>query len=85
MPVFIYFISRLLLSILKIVFTGSSVSYTNWLPDHLNNFAAHDYEDCVAFIPYKHGKWDDIHCGESLKLENHDLGETHPVLCQYGE
>ncbi|XP_060565000.1 lectin-like [Ruditapes philippinarum] len=63
--------------------SGSSVSYTNWVPDHLNNFGAHGYEDCVAFVPYKDGKWDDIHCGESIKLIDHDLGEVHPVICQY--
>jgi hypothetical protein len=50
----------------------------------LNNFGAHGYEDCVAFVPYKDGKWDDIHCGERIKLIDHDLGEVHPVICQYG-
>lgn len=58
--------------------SGTSVSYTNWIPGHLSNFESFHTEDCVAFIPYKNGKWDDIPCGNE-----YDLGETHPVLCQY--
>ncbi|XP_060585667.1 macrophage mannose receptor 1-like [Ruditapes philippinarum] len=57
---------------------GTSVSFTNWISGHESNFESYRTEDCVAFIPYKNGKWDDIPCGNTF-----DLGETHPILCQY--
>ncbi|XP_045162297.2 secretory phospholipase A2 receptor-like [Mercenaria mercenaria] len=62
--------------------SGVSVSYTNWVPRHTDHFGSHNKEDCVAFIPYKYGQWDDIRCGDSTKLLG-DVGEVHPILCQY--
>lgn len=59
---------------------GTVVAYTNWIPGHISNFESFHTEDCVAFIPYKNGKWDDIPCGNE-----YDLGETHPILCQYSK
>ncbi|XP_053379079.1 macrophage mannose receptor 1-like isoform X2 [Mercenaria mercenaria] len=62
--------------------SGNTVSFTNWVPGHKSNFQSSHTEDCVAFIPYKNGQWDDIPCGNNLILFG-DLGETHPILCQY--
>ena len=62
--------------------TGEPVTYTNWIPNHLDNFVSHHDEDCIALIPYKNGIWDDIPCGDSLL--GFDLGETHLSFCEYG-
>ncbi|XP_060564992.1 C-type mannose receptor 2-like [Ruditapes philippinarum] len=61
--------------------TGNAVNYTNWIPGHESNFESSKTEDCVAFIPYKNGQWDDIPCGYQFIFG--DSGETHPILCQF--
>ncbi|XP_053379582.1 C-type lectin domain family 4 member F-like isoform X2 [Mercenaria mercenaria] len=65
--------------------SGNAVHYTNWVPGHISNFVHHSQEDCVAFIPYKNGQWDDIPCGTTVSTHHHvqAVGEVHPVLCQY--
>ena len=61
---------------------GNPVAYLNWLPGHSDHFVNHNVEDCVAFIPYEGGRWDDIPCG-STGIFGGDIGEKHPLLCQY--
>ncbi|XP_052820485.1 aggrecan core protein-like [Mya arenaria] len=61
---------------------GDPVTYTNWIPGHTDNFVSHNLEDCVAFVPYKGGIWDDIPCG-SQSFFGGDTGETHLSLCEY--
>ncbi|XP_053379580.1 brevican core protein-like isoform X2 [Mercenaria mercenaria] len=65
--------------------SGNAVHYTNWVPGHISNFVHHSQEDCVVFIPYKNGQWDDIPCGPTDSTNHHVyvVGELHPVLCQY--
>ncbi|KAL4221425.1 hypothetical protein ACF0H5_019683 [Mactra antiquata] len=67
--------------------SGNSVTYINWKPGHENNFDNHHNEDCVVFIPYEHGKWDDVKCGQNDGMNNGHYfcsGECYPILCQYG-
>ena len=59
------------------------MNYTNWVPGRQSNFVHHSSEDCVAFIPYKQGQWDDIPCGRSGIFG--DSGETHPYMCEYSK
>ncbi|XP_053378751.1 C-type mannose receptor 2-like [Mercenaria mercenaria] len=65
--------------------SGDTAHYTNWVPNHISNFEHHSKEDCVVFIPYKHGKWDDLPCGSTVSTHHHvqAVGEVHPILCQY--
>ncbi|XP_053378750.1 C-type mannose receptor 2-like [Mercenaria mercenaria] len=66
--------------------SGAPVQFTNWVPGHLSNYASSSEEDCVTFIPYKNGQWDDIPCGSthhSFFGGTSSSGETHPLLCQY--
>ena len=65
-------------------FAGEPVVYTNWIPGRKSNFQSHNTEDCVAFIPYKQGQWDDIPCGSSSVLFG-ETGETHPYMCEYSK
>jgi len=62
--------------------SGNTVSYTNWISGHLNNFQSHYQEDCVALIPYQGGTWDDIPCGIDGILGT-DFGETHYAMCKF--
>lgn len=59
---------------------GDSVRYTHWVPGHQSIFESFRTEDCVAYIPYQSGYWDDIPCGDMF-----DLGESHPILCEYSK
>ncbi|XP_052760939.1 C-type mannose receptor 2-like [Mya arenaria] len=61
--------------------SGKPVIFTNWIPGHNDNFVGHNLEDCVAFVPYKNGTWDDISCGSQSVFG--DGGETHPGFCEY--
>ncbi|KAL4221427.1 hypothetical protein ACF0H5_019685 [Mactra antiquata] len=61
--------------------SGKAVSYVNWIPGHRGNFFGHNREDCVIFIPYENGRWDDMPCGG---YDPDFIGDTvYPVLCQY--
>ena len=40
--------------------TSDPVTYTNWITGIKSNYASHTVEDCVTFLPYNQGKWDDI-------------------------
>ncbi|KAL4221424.1 hypothetical protein ACF0H5_019682 [Mactra antiquata] len=62
--------------------SGKTVTYANWKPGHSDNFYNHADEDCVVFVPYQSGIWDDIPCGDTMFLIG-DIGQTYPVLCQY--
>ncbi|XP_045161208.2 uncharacterized protein LOC123526220 [Mercenaria mercenaria] len=65
--------------------SGAPVQFTNWITGHLSNYVSSSQEDCVAFIPYKSGQWDDIPCGSTHHSVNgiSSSGESHPPLCQY--
>ncbi|KAL4221426.1 hypothetical protein ACF0H5_019684 [Mactra antiquata] len=64
--------------------SGNPVTYTNWKPGHESNFYDHQYEDCVVFIPYEDGKWDDIPCGHYGYDEHQSCsGNCYGILCQY--
>lgn len=67
--------------------SGDTAHYFNWVPGHFSNFVDHSVEDCVVFIPYKNGQWDDIPCGHTVTTHHHShaVGEVHPVLCQYSK
>ena len=68
------------------ILPGDPVTYTNWIPGRKSNFESHHSEDCVAYIPYKQGQWDDIPCGSSGGLfDIGDTGETHPYMCEYSK
>ena len=73
----------LLFGVFYFVHIGEPLRYTNWVSGRKNNFASHYTEDCVAFIPYKQGQWDDIPCGTSGIFG--DRGETHPYMCEYSK
>jgi len=62
--------------------SGEPVQYINWTPNHLDNFDFHTREDCVLFVPYKNGEWDDTDCGRYGFAS--DFGEVHPLLCKFG-
>ena len=65
---------------------GDRPQYTNWVPGRMNNFQNHDTEDCVLFLPYKQGQWDDVSCGHSgFLFHHHDHGEIHPYICEYSK
>ena len=67
-------------------FAGDRLQYTNWVPGRKNNFQNHDSEDCVIFLPYKQGQWDDVPCGYSgFMFHHHDQGEVHPYICEYSK
>ena len=36
------------------------MTYTNWITGRKSNYVSHTVEDCVIFLPYNQGKWDDI-------------------------
>ena len=38
------------------------MTYTNWIQNRNSNYVSHNVEDCVTFLPYNQGKWDDIPC-----------------------
>ncbi|XP_053379575.1 C-type mannose receptor 2-like [Mercenaria mercenaria] len=66
--------------------SGAPVHFTNWVPHHMSNYVSSSQEDCVAFMPYKNGQWDDIPCGSthhSIFGGTSSSGEIHPLLCQY--
>ncbi|XP_053379576.1 macrophage mannose receptor 1-like [Mercenaria mercenaria] len=66
--------------------SGAPVHFTNWIPGHMSNNASSSQENCVAFIPYKGGKWDEIPCESthhSIFSGTSSSGEIHPLLCQY--
>ncbi|KAH3801004.1 hypothetical protein DPMN_154648, partial [Dreissena polymorpha] len=60
-----------------------SVTYTNWVPNHMSNFVSYHQEDCIALIPYQLGQWDDIPCGFRDPIFGGDTGETHYTFCEY--
>ena len=45
-----------------IAITGDQVTYTNWITGKKSNYVSHTVEDCLIFLPYHQGKWDDIPC-----------------------
>ena len=38
------------------------MTYTNWITGRKSNYVSHTVEDCVTFLLYNQGKWDDIPC-----------------------
>ncbi|XP_052286374.1 aggrecan core protein-like [Dreissena polymorpha] len=63
--------------------SGESVTYTNWVPNHMSNFESYRTEDCIALIPYQSGQWDDIPCGSQDPFFGDDIGEKHYTFCEY--
>ncbi|KAL4221493.1 hypothetical protein ACF0H5_019750 [Mactra antiquata] len=62
--------------------SGEPMQYVNWVPNHQDNFQSHTREDCVLFIPYKNGGWDDVNCGTD-NIFFGSSGEVHPYLCKF--
>ena len=66
-----------------IAITGDQVTYTNWIPGRKSNYVSHTVEDCVTFLPYNQGKWDDIPCGMPAGLGG--TSEAHFYICEYSK
>ena len=60
------------------------MKYTNWMVGHQQNIVTQDIEDCGVLMPYNHGLWDDVPCGQW------DTGilcsgeEEHHFICEFG-